>query len=579
MSYFYKLTSKRLTNTLANVSFATPNTRATPLMLAANFGRVDVAQRLLDSGAKAASKDVFGRSALFYASRGGHSGVIKLLLEHKPAMNDGSLHEACREFHISIIDLLVKSGHDPNYRSTKHGGRTALGEMALKSRVPEDMSDAEAAIDILKSTGADPLVQTHGKSIIYQAMENTQHVAITQLLLDRILWQTINSDANMYRTADLHYSPTMYLTKAASHLSRASAAQIVTLLHDHGAKDIFYSTNTRSPQPPGAVGLPPAIAAAESRWLAQEAAIAEEEHLHQLALRREEEAHTRRAALVESSHAASIRHRHASAGLDIAIADASHDSATTRMLSAAAVQRDVNWTRHADEMAMSWEKAALGSHIAVNTAIVTRGINRDRYRDELAMESERRDIDIAYRARVHGMMLAERDEEERQDHSFREARAGQAARFDDGRHMRAMRCRGDEGSMMAERQQQMNAIDMSHRRDIRDSEIQHMHNRGQIQERNTRALNAADLDYRATYARGDLVYMQNRSDVGLGYARGLNGLEQQRHGMRILEQQGERMNIAGQVNLREWGVYKASQGQGQVGERYATGQGAVGWSG
>ncbi|OIW30219.1 hypothetical protein CONLIGDRAFT_680998 [Coniochaeta ligniaria NRRL 30616] len=531
----------------ANVSFSTPNTRATPLMLAANFGRADITQKLLGSGAKAAPKDVFGRSTLFYASRGGHADVVKLLLEQRPVINDGSLHEASRGFHTSVVDLLIKGGHDPNYRSTKHGGRTALGEIALKGRIPGDVSAAEDAIDVLKSAGADPLVQIHGKSIIYLAMENEFcPVPMTQLLLDRILWQTINSDANIYQSANLHYSPTMYLTKTPSHPSRSSATQILTLLHHHGAKDIFYSSSPSSRQPPGATGLPPAIAAAESRRQAREAATAEEEHHHQLTLRREREAHDHAAALAESSHAASLRHRHASADLDVALADASHHSAATRTLSSAAVSRGIDWDRH---------------------------------RDGLAMTSERRDADLAYRSRAHVATLTERQDEERQEYSFREARDGQAARFEYGRHQRRTGYMRQEGDLVAAQQARTNAIDVAHRHAIGDSEVRHMWNRGRVEVGTARALNAADLQYRAARARGGLAYARGRADVGMGYARGVHGLEQQRHGMRMREQEGERMNIVGQVNLREWGAYKASQGQGQIGGGYGKGQGAIGWSG
>lgn len=589
-------------------------------MLAANFGRVDVVQKLLDSGAKPAAKDVFGRSALFYASRSGNPHIVKLLLERKPVVNDGSLHEASRGFHAPVMELLIAGGHDPNFRSTKHGGRTALGEMAFKGRVPVDISVAEEAVDVLKAAGADPLLQTLGKSVVYLAMENPRPVPMTQLLLEKLLWQTIDSEANMYQSGDLHYSPTTYLSKTPSHPSRSFRGQLLTLLHHHGARDVFYSSSPNAPQPPGAVGLPTEIAAAESRRLAREAAIAEQEQLHHLALRREAEAHIHQLALAESSHTTSLRHRHASAGLDIAIADASHASATNRTLSSHVVEREIGWDRHDDEMAKTWQKAALGSQIAYNTASVNRGIDRDqhnddmamtwqkaalgsqiavdtahtnrgiawdRHRDKLDMSSEHRESDLSHRSHVHDHLLSEREDEESQAYTFREAKSEQAARLDDGRHSRNLRYLADHSHATASQQARMDAIDITHRHAVSDSEIRHMRNRGWVDEENARALNAVDLEHAASRARGRLVYHRHKADISMGYARDLHGLEGERHGMRMVEQRGEMRNIAGQVNLREWAAWKGAQGQGQVqGQAGAgwrrggnSGNGAIGWEG
>jgi hypothetical protein len=424
-------------------------------MLAAKLGRVDVCRKLLDAGAKPAAKDIFGRSALFYASRNGNADVVQLLLAQKPVINDGSLHEASRGFHAGVMQLLLNAEHDANYRSSKHGGRTALAEMALHGRVPDDVSDAEEAIDVLKAAGADPTIQIHGKSVIYLALENARPIPITQVLLDRLLYKTINDNGNIYRSGKLHYSPTIYLSKNTSHPSRAASTQLLTLLRHHGAKDIFYSSDPHKPQPSGAVGLPPEIALAErSREAreahaertrqAREAQLAEEEQLHKMALRREAETHNHRAALGESSHYASLRHRGEAADLDVSIARTAHQSDTSATLNSFAARREIGWARHKDEMAMELDRAATGNYIAVGTEGVKRGIGWDRHRDRLAMTAEQREADLAHWAQTHSTRLDLEQDEYAQAYYIREWDDEQTGRFEAGKHQRKLAERADE---------------------------------------------------------------------------------------------------------------------------------------
>src|SRR4051812_29039555 len=127
----------------ADVSYMTPRTRTTALMLAAMAGRREIAQLLLKSGAAVSSKDVFGRSALYLAARTGDAEMVALLLKSRPKINDGSLHEAARGFHVRAMKLLIQAGHDPNHRCALHGGRTVLGELALNGVVPAQSTNVE----------------------------------------------------------------------------------------------------------------------------------------------------------------------------------------------------------------------------------------------------------------------------------------------------------------------------------------------------------------------------------------------------------------------------------------------------
>ncbi|KAK3328164.1 hypothetical protein B0T19DRAFT_461567 [Cercophora scortea] len=274
----------------ADVSYTTPKTRVTPLLLAAQSGRCDVAELLLEAGAKISTRDVFGRSALFFASGLGDVNLVTLLLSRHPSNNDGSLHEASRSFHIPVIQLLLDAGNDPNHRSSRHQGRTPLGELALNGTIPSNITTAEAAIDLLSAAGASPLLKIHGKTTIFLALDNkANNLPMTRLLLDKLLHRTLNSQENVYQYGIYHHSPTMYVTKGL--LQGTSSPALIQLLRDHGAEDHFYAT-LGEVQPPDARGLPEEFREYENERQARERRIqkAEDEHARYLRWERENEA-------------------------------------------------------------------------------------------------------------------------------------------------------------------------------------------------------------------------------------------------------------------------------------------------
>ncbi|KAK4450191.1 Inversin, partial [Podospora aff. communis PSN243] len=240
-----------------DVSYMTPKTRTTALMLAAMSGRREIAQLLLKSGAPVSSKDTFGRSALFFAARAGDADMVALLLKSKPTTNDGSLHEASRGFHTRSMKLLIQAGHDPNHRSTMHEGRTALGELALNGVVPADTTGAEEALDILVDAGASPLLKVRGKTTIFLALDNQENEAMTRVLLDRVLSKTLHSQENTFQQGVYHYSPTTYVTKGI--LLGPQTETLAQMLWNYGAEDTFYA-DLGETQPADAVGLPSDIA-------------------------------------------------------------------------------------------------------------------------------------------------------------------------------------------------------------------------------------------------------------------------------------------------------------------------------
>ncbi len=112
-------------------------------MLAVQNRRPDLVKALLLEGADVDVTDYMGRSPLSMATNIGGSIAIEMmgsLLAAEPSRDDGSLHNAARELNLPAVKVLVDSGHDPDFPSPCHGGRSALGEVCLKGSDLGDMT-------------------------------------------------------------------------------------------------------------------------------------------------------------------------------------------------------------------------------------------------------------------------------------------------------------------------------------------------------------------------------------------------------------------------------------------------------
>lgn len=242
----------------------TSRSRSTALLLAARYHKADVVKSLLKQKPEISVKDKFNRTPLFYASGNGDAKTVRALIQAKARNNDGSLHEATREVHPEVIQMLIKSGHDPNFSSTKHGGLTALGELCMYGDGNGLGGKIDDCIDLLVKARLDPMKKWHGKTLLHMALENPVPFPITSALLERVMYKHVNDPANTYHYQGLNYSPTMVLAKGHFIGTPGDCQALVSLLKSNGAVDVYYADEDL-PQPPDAVGLPKVILDAERR--------------------------------------------------------------------------------------------------------------------------------------------------------------------------------------------------------------------------------------------------------------------------------------------------------------------------
>ncbi|XP_060624723.2 poly [ADP-ribose] polymerase tankyrase-2 isoform X2 [Anolis sagrei] len=108
----------------------TAGRKSSPLHFAAGFGRRDVVEYLLQSGANVHARDDGGLIPLHNACSFGHAEVVNLLLHHgadpnsRDNWNYTPLHESAIKGKIDVCIVLLQHGADPAIRNTD--GRTAL---------------------------------------------------------------------------------------------------------------------------------------------------------------------------------------------------------------------------------------------------------------------------------------------------------------------------------------------------------------------------------------------------------------------------------------------------------------------
>ncbi|KAL2760317.1 hypothetical protein ACRALDRAFT_2056446 [Sodiomyces alcalophilus JCM 7366] len=277
----------------AKVNVETRVSRVTPLMAAIQARRPDIVKELLLEGAEVDVADARGNTPLAMATEiGGDLAITMMssLLAAGASRNDGSLHNAAREVNLAAVQVLVEYGHDPDFPSHLHDGRSALGELCLRAADSIEFTAArekaaEKVMDFLIEKGSDITLKVAGKSILHLALESRDALTTTRLLLKCGMWKHINKKFNLYTDGGYTYSPTMYVAKV---LPRSEVHdQLLALLRANRGEDVYYADSGR--QPADAVGLPDDLALQERERRARAARLASEQEDHQLSLARTRE--------------------------------------------------------------------------------------------------------------------------------------------------------------------------------------------------------------------------------------------------------------------------------------------------
>lgn len=277
----------------AKVGFESKVSGVTPLMVAIRERRADVVGMLLSHGADVRARDIGGATPLGMAvGLKGEAGVeiTRRVLESGAPANDGSLHDAARELNLGTMDVLIQSGHDPDFPSPLHGGRTALAELcrhgALDVREPRQEIRLEKVMSLLLDRGSDLRIQSEGRSTLLLALEGRNPAIVTRALLRSGMWRLVNDEVNMYRYGRYMYSATMYLRV----LPRTEHTDgLYALLRGYRCEDRFFARE--GPQPDGAVGIPEGIRRGEEERKSVAKRREEEEGEHIRALQRARELH------------------------------------------------------------------------------------------------------------------------------------------------------------------------------------------------------------------------------------------------------------------------------------------------
>ncbi|KAL2121404.1 hypothetical protein VTJ04DRAFT_5431 [Mycothermus thermophilus] len=284
-----------LINRGANVNFETAVSKTTPLMAAIRHRREDVVKMLLLAGAEADTVDVNGNTPMTLVTQIGGSTSLNMLasiLVVNSSKNDGSLHNAARDLNIPAMDLLIQRGHHPDFPSTLHGGRSALGELCLNAAqsgpiTPPLERKMEKAIEFLIQNKSDLSIRCHGKSVLHLALHSADPIPTTRALLKMGLWDHVNKPYNLFNDGKYTYSPTQYVARVLPCEDETVREKLISLLKDSRAEDVYYANE--GPQPADAINVPDDLLRIERQRRAREELIAREDEDHALAIRRTKE--------------------------------------------------------------------------------------------------------------------------------------------------------------------------------------------------------------------------------------------------------------------------------------------------
>ncbi len=284
------------------------------MTLAVQSRRPDVVKLLLIHGAEVDVVDSLGRTPLSMATDMSGDVAVQMMtsiIAAEPCRDDGSLHNAARELNLSAVKVLLQAGHDPDFPSPLHQGRSALGELCLRASSVADMTlererAMQRAMTLLVDSGSDLAITSNNKSLLHLSFDASDPVPTTRSLLKAGMWKHINKPFNRYTDDKFTYSPTMYVSKVLS--SSHYKSEVISILRASRATDVFYANS--GPQPNDAIGLPEDMAAQERVRKARLERLSQETEEHAIALaRRREIAGVEQQILVQKAEMEDARRR------------------------------------------------------------------------------------------------------------------------------------------------------------------------------------------------------------------------------------------------------------------------------
>lgn len=295
-SYKILQISRKLTKVLANVNVTSNRSNMSPLMLAVQHRRPDIVNMLLLEGAEVDKIDHLGRTPLAMATAIGGDVSVQIMasiLAAEPCRDDGSLHNAARHLNLPAVKVLIGAGHDPDFPSTLHAGRSALAEVCLHGcgvgpATIEGERELQKVMTFLIDSNADLSIKADGKSVLLLCFDAPDPITTTRALLKSGMWKYINKPLNYFINETHTFSPTMYIKRILPPSD--TNEDLIGLLRSTRATDVFYANG--GAQPEGAIGLPEDMAVLERARVARLERLAEATQEHAMSIARRREAAT-----------------------------------------------------------------------------------------------------------------------------------------------------------------------------------------------------------------------------------------------------------------------------------------------
>ncbi|TVY34018.1 Ankyrin [Lachnellula subtilissima] len=244
----------------ANVNFHSKS-GFTPLILAIQGQRADIVCKLIIKGANVKTPNIDGVSPLAMASSSGNQKIMEYLLRANAEQNDGSLHDATRELRCDSIRLLIDYGHQPDYPSERHDGRSALAELCYKAvDYSPKCAALEEAVTCLIGRGADIWLKCVSqdrcaKTMLHYAMDSSNPMPILTILL-KLMWTKVNHDSFLYLDGNFTYSLTKYVEKDVFKGPPGQKEEILKLLRNKRIIDRFWGNDVEVDQTEDYCGAP-----------------------------------------------------------------------------------------------------------------------------------------------------------------------------------------------------------------------------------------------------------------------------------------------------------------------------------